>query len=123
MKEHIAKQNKEYRNRPDVRERYLRNRKKYNDRPEIKKRHQNYILQRQYGISIIDKQIILDGQEGLCAICGKELNGDQNTHVDHDHKTDAVRGILCSNCNFMLGQAKDSIDILCKAINYLEKYI
>ena len=53
----------------------------------------------------------------LCQICQREL-GDK-PHVDHDHETGAVRGILCFNCNGGLGQFGDDIDRLEQAIEYL----
>jgi hypothetical protein len=43
-------------------------------------------------------------------------------HVDHDHKNGKVRKLLCSNCNRMLGCAKESIEILNNAIQYLNEY-
>ena len=122
VKEHRAKQNKEYRNRPDIKEKIKKKRKKYNNCPKIKEQQLNYNLQQKYGITIDDKQAMIDKQNGLCAICKRKLNGNQEAFVDHNHKTDEVRGILCGNCNFILGHAKDSIDILYKAISYLKKY-
>jgi hypothetical protein len=55
-------------------------------------------------------------QGGTCAICGRP----DPEHVDHDHDTGAVRGILCVNCNGGLGQFRDSIDSLLIAASYLE---
>jgi hypothetical protein len=40
-------------------------------------------------------------------------------NVDHCHKTGENRGLLCQHCNLLLGQCKDSVDILQKAIDYL----
>lgn len=40
-------------------------------------------------------------------------------HVDHDHVTDQIRGILCGACNRSLGLVKDSVEILQRMINYL----
>ena len=42
-------------------------------------------------------------------------------HIDHCHKTGVVRGMLCGNCNFLLGHANDSPEILRKAADYLEE--
>jgi hypothetical protein len=57
--------------------------------------------------------------DGRCAICGC-LRGDRNHALDHDHKTMRVRGVLCASCNLGLGKFKDDIDLLRKAIEYLE---
>lgn len=67
----------------------------------------------------------LAAQAGCCAICGILLNDGVPTHAacaDHCHVTNTPRGILCKHCNSMLGQAKDNIESLQKAIEYLEKY-
>lgn len=42
-------------------------------------------------------------QGGCCAICGKEGNGKRRLHLDHSHKTERVRGLLCWSCNTKLG--------------------
>ena len=56
-------------------------------------------------------------QANGCAICG---NSDKRLHVDHDHATGKVRGLLCMECNVSLGKFKDSPELLRKAIVYLE---
>ena len=71
-----------------------------------------------YGITLEQKQEMLRKQNGKCAICDKELDIG-NAEVDHDHKTDKVRGILCGGCNKMLGFGKDDIHILRQGIEYL----
>lgn len=52
-----------------------------------------------------------------CEIC----NNDQNIYIDHCHLTNKFRGFLCRECNFGLGNFKDSILLLKKSIKYLEK--
>ena len=61
-------------------------------------------------------------QSGLCAICGAELAlTGRDTHVDHDHETGKVRGILCFRCNLGLGYFRDNCDFLTSAIHYLKE--
>ncbi|MDQ3714717.1 MAG: endonuclease VII domain-containing protein [Actinomycetota bacterium] len=61
---------------------------------------------------------MLAKQDGLCAVCQMAPAG----HVDHDHDTGKVRGLLCFNCNGGLGQFKDRIDILAAAVDYLKSH-
>ena len=60
-------------------------------------------------------------QKGCCAICGMHNSNlkKQSLGIDHDHATNKVRGLLCSKCNLLLGNANDNIYILDKAIKYL----
>jgi hypothetical protein len=58
---------------------------------------------------------MVEKQSGLCAICRSE----RATHIDHDHATDRVRGLLCLGCNAGIGQLRESIAILEAAIRYL----
>ena len=78
-----------------------------------------------YKIREGDLRLIEDRQVGCCAICGDSLIfPDKPTkstfHIDHCHTTGRVRGVLCVHCNRLLGVAKESIDILQKAIKYLQ---
>jgi len=76
---------------------------------------------KKYGITYTEYEQIFKSQNSLCAICEKEiyLRG-KLTHVDHDHKTGKVRGILCLWCNNVLGYCNDNIFILEKAISYVK---
>lgn len=60
-------------------------------------------------------------QNNCCAICKKQPTK-QRLHLDHDHSTGFVRALLCSNCNVGLGNFKDSVTHLFKAIKYLRSY-
>jgi hypothetical protein len=73
-----------------------------------------------YGISLGEYNSLLDKQGGGCAICGKP-QGVKRLHIDHDHVSKKVRGLLCHQCNLMLGTARDSADILQVAIAYIEE--
>jgi hypothetical protein len=57
----------------------------------------------------------------LCAICGDPPPTGKRQHVDHDHDTDEVRGLLCGRCNRMLGQAQDSEARLLQGVEYLRR--
>lgn len=76
-----------------------------------------------YDISedIYDKMLSI--QNNKCAICEKSFESKRKTFIDHNHKTNNVRGLLCPKCNTLLGHANDSIIILNKAIEYLIKYM
>ena len=61
-----------------------------------------------------------------CEICGDYLEpggAGRGMHIDHDHKTDTLRGTLCEQCNRGLGMYKDSPERLRAAALYLEKYL
>ena len=74
-----------------------------------------YHLRQRYGIGEKEFAELLAEQGGGCAICGAA----DPQHVDHDHRTGWVRGILCFNCNGGLGQFRDDPGALSKAITYL----
>jgi hypothetical protein len=76
----------------------------------------NFHLKRRYGITEAEVDAMTRRQGSLCAICREAVA----KHVDHDHATSKVRGILCFNCNGGLGQFKDRVDRLEQAIDYLK---
>lgn len=78
---------------------------------------------KKYNLSIEQYENMLVQQNGCCAICNNVLDKAEKTHIDHDHVTNKVRGILCHGCNTSLGGFKDSIDVLKSAVTYLKKYI
>lgn len=75
-------------------------------------------LERKYGVSAEDWGGLYDRQLGRCAICLTPLS-ETKVHVDHDHSTGAVRGLLCSTCNPGLGFFKDDPAVLLRAAEYL----
>ena len=74
----------------------------------------NHLL-RQYGLTIQQYNRIWWRQKGKCAVCGKK----KRLVVDHNHKTNKVRGLLCNKCNSGLGLFDDSTKKLSQAIKYL----
>lgn len=60
---------------------------------------------------------------GCCFICGEhESKFKHGLHIDHNHSTGKVRGLLCTNCNTALGKFKESKKLLDKAKDYLDKH-
>lgn len=81
----------------------------------------NVVLRSKYGITQDDFEKMLLSQDSKCAICGAAEPGGRGTwHVDHDHETVAVRGLLCWRCHSTLGKAGDSVELLQSMIDYLE---
>jgi|ERR1035441_1229348 hypothetical protein len=77
-------------------------------------------LKNYHGITLEQYNIMLEEQDGKCAICGTiEPSGKGNFHVDHNHKTDSIRKLLCSQCNVGIGMFKENINLLSSAIIYL----
>ena len=78
---------------------------------------------RLHGMTPNDYAIMLESQNGQCAICGivQPIAGKRTFCVDHCHRTGKVRGILCTRCNTVLGNALDRVEILSAAILYLER--
>ena len=80
--------------------------------------NQRYILKR-FGWTVADYTALHDLQAGKCALCSRVPVG-RRLHLDHDHETNEVRGILCAGCNVALGNLGDSIEGLERAIAYLK---
>lgn len=80
-------------------------------------------LRRVYGMTLAEHDSILAAQGNKCATCpATEAGGRGNTwHVDHDHETGRVRGILCRGCNTALGLIKDSAATLRALADYVER--
>lgn len=89
---------------------------KYGDK--IKKRHKEYNLKRTYGIDIVTYNKLLESQNYKCPVCGDVLI---SPHLDHNHTTGVIRGILCQRCNMAMGLLKEDIKILNSMINYISR--
>jgi hypothetical protein len=82
----------------------------------------NTILLRKYGITSQIFDGMLDDQCGRCAICGTHFESSKTTNIDHCHTTGKVRALLCRHCNLVLGHAKESVQILENAVQYLNQH-
>ena len=78
----------------------------------------HYHLKRRYGIGAAEVEDLIQAQGGVCAVCRER----SPEHVDHDHVTGKVRGVLCFGCNGGLGQFQDNIDWLAHAIDYIRRH-
>ena len=85
-------------------------------------------MRQQYGIDKDEWYWMLKEQNYQCRICKKELKESEKGRkrkseicVDHDHKTMRVRGLLCVQCNFLIGHAKEDVSILNSAIIYVKE--
>lgn len=85
----------------------------------------NNSLKFHYGITLVDYNFMLEKQDGVCAICSKTNFNKRvkRLFVDHNHETGKVRGLLCINCNSVVGHCKENITILDKTNVYLDKHI
>lgn len=93
--------------------------RKGRDKEKRKVESRERMLWRRYGLVEADYQRLLQGQGNKCAICSTVMT---LPHVDHDHATNKLRGLLCCNCNIGLGNFRDSIPRLLWAVDYLRRY-
>ena len=83
---------------------------------------------KKYGLTLQDYEDMVEAQEGVCAICGEPETQISRwgtpilLSVDHDHKTNKVRELLCRHCNVLLGMCREDIEVLLNAISYIEKH-
>lgn len=80
-------------------------------------------LKIRYGIPIDKFNEMFNNQKGCCAICGIHQSMlKKRLGVDHSHKTGEIRELLCNPCNTSLGNFNEDIELIHKAIEYLEKH-
>jgi hypothetical protein len=92
-------------------------------------RRTNAALVRNHGITLTDYERILEEQGGVCAACGREetvIDGRsgkiRRLHVDHNHDSGEVRGLLCTSCNVALGLLQDDADRVDRLAGYRRRY-
>jgi hypothetical protein len=80
-------------------------------------------IKKRYNIDIDTYEQMYKAQNGCCKICNTEFpihEKKKRLFIDHCHKTEKVRGLLCHGCNAAIGFMKDDVNILTKAIEYLK---
>ncbi len=82
-------------------------------------------LRNKYGITQGEFQGMLEAQGGRCAICETSAPGGRHNvfHIDHCHATGIVRGLLCNNCNTVLGRMGDNLSGVMKVVRYLNSVL
>jgi hypothetical protein len=87
-----------------------------------------HLLRTKFGLTIEQYEEMLAAQGGVCAIC-KRPERSISKHgsvkvlaVDHDHKTGAVRKLLCNECNKGLGSFQDDLPRMLAAVEYLRQF-
>ena len=101
------------------------------DKKRVKENHdpvayRNAELQRRYGITQQDYEVMIAEQNNQCAICNTTEPGGRHDRgyfvVDHCHTTGKVRKLLCNNCNTALGLVGDNTQTLQSMIEYLQEH-
>lgn len=108
------------------------NREYYRSSPLRREKERRGYLRRQYGMTIEALELMLQEQDGCCAICRKHWTTckpakrarDHNIflhhlYVDHDHARNSVRGLLCNSCNTAIGLFEEDLERFGAAVAYL----
>jgi len=96
--------------------------KYYAERRKNARKNQKWsYIKRQYNLTKDQYFLMLDLQNSRCKICNNIFENSAKTHIDHDHNTGKVRGILCQKCNHGLGMFNDNIQLFYNAIQYLQQ--
>lgn len=104
--------------KPSDNSRYLRWVRNNPDRQKaIQKRSR---LWRAFGLTLEDYFVMLEGQNGICAICKQPPKDGTFLAVDHNHRNGKIRGLLCWRCNSSMGKFNDDPALIRRAAEYLE---
>lgn len=84
----------------------------------------NYTFKRRYNVSLEEYNKMFEAQSGCCAICKTHQSEfTRALHIDHCHKSNKIRGLLCVNCNTGLGHFKENVGLLQQAIETHSTYL
>ena len=79
-------------------------------------------LKQKYGITLKQFDQMLKDQNNRCAICGKKFSKINLPNIDHNHKTQKIRALLCKRCNVAMGLLEEDPTLLDKTKLYITKY-
>lgn len=117
-------QRERYNKNPECKRKKKEYHESYYKRSEVKNRVREYLIKYRYKITLEERNKIFNIQNGCCAICNKHQSlFERDLDIDHSHKTGKVRGLLCRHHNLLIGNAQENVEILKRAIDYLNKYI
>ena len=84
---------------------------------------------RNYGLTLQEVTAMFEQQRGLCACCGnpersivRKTGEIKMLHIDHDHTTGKIRGLLCQDCNMALGHMLDSSERIQLLLDYARRH-
>lgn len=87
--------------------------------PEKRKAiYKKSFIKKTYGLTLEDVESMKILQENKCKICNTLFV--KEPHIDHDHVTGKVRGLLCTKCNVAIGMFEEDEERLISAIQYLQ---
>ncbi len=93
--------------------------------PDINRNSQlKHHFKKNYGLPLETWNELRDLHNNLCAICRRSAaqssKVEARLHIDHDHKTNTIRGLLCGRCNRAIGHFQEDTNLMRLAISYLE---
>lgn len=116
---------KRHRSKPEIKAKRSKAAKQYRQTPhrQASLRQARFKAHlKSYGLTVDQHAAMLESQNGVCAICGLPQiprGRKRRLHIDHDHGTGKVRGLLCDRCNAGIGCFRDSSTTLRRAVEYL----
>ena len=87
--------------------------------PEVKARERDGHLRRKFQLTSEQYDAMLPEQGDACAVCGREPKAGKSFHVDHNHETGALRGLVCFSCNSALGNLHEDEARISALLTYL----
>ena len=102
-------------------ERYRAKQREYVETGRKRISMRKYHLKRKYGLTLEEYGAMLEAQNHVCAICLEARPDERTLHVDHDHETGVIRGLLCFRCNNALGDFREEYELFQRAANYLDR--